>query len=525
MGERSAEEAGRRVLIFAPTGRDAALTQEILARAGLESHRCAAVEDVCAAVAEGAGVLLLAEEALAPPATDCLNEEMERQPAWSDLPVVVFAQGGDHPGLALETLGALGNITILERPVRIATLITTVRTALRARRRQYEVRDLLQRLEDTARRKDEFLAMLGHELRNPLGAMRNALQVLAAGGPRPEREARQLDLLDRQTRHLSRIVDDLLDVSRVTLGKIDLQRHRVDLKQAVERCMQSLSAAAEAQRHQLSLSAGMEAVEVDGDPVRLEQVVSNLLSNAIKYTPAGGKIEVLVRREGERAVLRVRDTGVGIPAEMQPHIFDLFAQGDTSLARSRGGLGIGLTLVKNLVQLHGGSVAVQSDGPGRGSEFVVRLPIASPRGHPGLRIADRSDGSDRSTIRDPQSALRILIIEDNPDGREALRDLLELWGHEVDVAENGPLGVDLALARTPQAALVDIGLPEMDGYEVALRIRAGADGRGPYLVAVTGYGQPEDRDRALAAGFQAHLVKPVDPAELKRVLEQVDSGK
>ncbi len=306
------------------------------------------------------------------------------------------------------------------------------------------------------------------------------------------------------------MVDDLLDVSRVTLGKIRLDLQTVDLSEAVGRCLTELGMAALAESHDLALAVETEKVLVEGDPVRLEQVVCNLVQNAVKYTPRGGRLEISVRSASAMGVVSVKDTGIGIPPAMLPHIFEPFTQIESSRLRSEGGLGLGLPLVRGLVQLHGGQVEAHSSGPGGGSEFVVSLPLkraAAPRRRQARAAA--------ATGRAPAAGrLRVLVVEDNFDGRESLRELLELWGYAVDLAATGKQGLAKALGAPPDAALIDIGLPEMDGNEVARRIRAELDGDEIALIAMTGYGQPEDRRRALAAGFDTYLVKPVDPNDL-----------
>ncbi|MES1210800.1 MAG: hybrid sensor histidine kinase/response regulator, partial [Acidobacteriota bacterium] len=306
-----------------------------------------------------------------------------------------------------------------------------------------------------------------HELRNPLAAIRNALWVLGEAGSRDEADIRQREVIERQTRHLVRMVDDLLDVSRVTLGKIILKRQPVDLGEIAERCLHDLGLAALAESHGLKIEEETEAALVAGDPVRLEQVICNLIQNAVKYTPRGGSICLTVRSEDGEAVVRVRDTGVGVSAEMLPRIFEPFTQVESSRTRSEGGLGLGLPLVRSLVELHGGRVEAFSDGPGQGTELVVRLPLRSGEAAP--RPARRAG---RASAAGDAPALHILVVEDNLDGRESLRDLLEIWGHTVELAEDGPEGVEKALAGHHDVALVDIGLPGLDGNEVARRIRA-----------------------------------------------------
>jgi signal transduction histidine kinase/CheY-like chemotaxis protein len=517
MPERSPLE--ERILVLAPTGRDDLLTCQILAQTGLPCCSCPAEHDLFREIRQGAGAVLVAEEALQPSTLQAMVELLGGQEPWSDLPLIVFARASGADEDVLARLSPLSNITLLERPVRMSTLVSAVQTALRARRRQYEVRDLLQRQAEADRRKDEFLAMLGHELRNPLAAIRNALWVLGEVGSREEQDVRQREVIERQTRHLVRMVDDLLDVSRVTLGKIILKRQPVDLGEIAERCLHDLGLAGLAASHGLQVEAETGPALVSGDPVRIEQVICNLVQNAIKYTPRGGTIRLSVQRQGNEAAIRVGDTGVGISPEMLPRIFEPFTQVESSRTRSQGGLGLGLPLVRSLVELHGGGVEALSDGPGQGTEIVVRLPLRS--GETPVRPARRPGRAAAPPASGPGLALLILVIEDNLDGRESLRDLLELWGHEVVLAEDGAEGVEKALERQPDVALVDIGLPGLDGNEVARRIRAAFSTGHMELIAMTGYGQPEDRRRALQAGFDSYLVKPVDPAHLGRLLAAV----
>ncbi|HVI94399.1 MAG TPA: ATP-binding protein, partial [Anaeromyxobacter sp.] len=350
--------------------------------------------------------------------------------------------------------------------------------------------------------RDEFMAMLGHELRNPLGAILLALPLLREGnGERPRA------IVERQARRLARLVDDLLEVSRVTRGQIALRREIVDLNAIVADAVAGLAEAARLQKLDLTVSLGREPVVVDADPVRVEQIVANLLANALKYTPAGGRVSVSVARDDGHAAIRVIDDGIGIPREMLGRIFEPFTQAATTIDRAQGGLGLGLSLVKRLVALHAGSVSARSDGAGKGSAFEVLLPLAA--GHGAVEGATAEPHVDAGK-------LRVLVVEDNEDNRDALKLLVEHLGHEVDAVEDGLRGVARALAEHPDIMLVDIGLPGLDGYEVARRVRS-ALGAGVKLVAVTGYGQPEDRRRAIAAGFDQHLTKPVDYDTLFRV--------
>jgi signal transduction histidine kinase/DNA-binding response OmpR family regulator len=382
---------------------------------------------------------------------------------------------------------------------------------------------LYQEVERADRQKNEFLSMLAHELRNPLAPIRNAAQIVRAAAPDNPRLILARDVIDRQVAHMVRLIDDLLDVSRITSGKIQLKAERVDLRAVVGQAVEASRPVIDAAKHALDVALPPDPVWLLGDPARLAQVVTNLLNNAAKYTDPGGRIGLTVSRGEAEAVVRVRDTGVGIPAEVLPTVFDLFVQVDRTLDRSQGGLGIGLTLVRRLVELHAGTASAASDGPGRGSEFTVRLP---------LRDAGRGTRNDdpkpaggsavsglNSELRTPHSAMkRVLLVEDNPDGAETLSTLLRLAGHEVRVASDGPAAVAAAAEYRPDVAVVDIGLPGMDGYEVARRLRADPATRRAVLVAATGYGRDDDRRRAAEAGFDHHMVKPVDPAALARVV-------
>jgi signal transduction histidine kinase/DNA-binding response OmpR family regulator len=371
---------------------------------------------------------------------------------------------------------------------------------------------LVRNIQETDRRKDEFLAMLAHELRNPLAPIRNAVQVIRVLGPADAQLGSARDLIERQVRHMTRLVDDLLDVSRITRGKIQLRFERVDVALAVANAVETSRPLIEARRHELTLSLPAEPLHVRADPARLAQVLSNLLNNAAKYTEEAGRIWLTVAREGTEAVFRVRDNGSGIAPQMLPHVFDLFTQADQSLDRAQGGLGIGLTLVRRLVEMQHGSVAAFSNGSGEGSEFVVRLP-ALP-GEP------RQESANHHTAPTPASdnACRVLVVDDHVDAAASLAMLLRLYGHEVRTAADGLTALEEARSFRPEVVLLDIGLPGMDGYEVARRLRKESQGDHMLLAALTGYGQDKDRYRSREAGFDHHLVKPVDPEALHRLL-------
>jgi PAS domain S-box-containing protein len=361
--------------------------------------------------------------------------------------------------------------------------------------------------EAASRAKDQFVAMLAHELRNPLAPIRSATHVIGRIATDPTvRRAR--DIVERQVSHLAHLLDDLLDVARITRGKIELLRRPVSLETAVEEAVDATRTLIESKAHTVSVAFPDGPVAVEADPTRLVQILGNLVNNAAKYTPPRGTIHVTGRREGAWGVLAVRDNGIGIPPAMLAHVFDLFSQVDPSFSRAEGGLGVGLTLVRSLVELHGGTVTARSEGKGRGSEFVVRLPLAV------LPDRDVPDAVEGPVDLEPRS---ILLVEDNADAAEMLRAALELGGHTVSVWGDGADGVEAAVRERPDVMLVDIGLPGLDGYEVARQVRV-ALGDSVMLVALTGYGQPEDRRRALDSGFDAHLVKPVDPTELADII-------
>jgi signal transduction histidine kinase len=507
---------GARVLILAPAGRDAPLAAATLREVSIASAICPDMETFCAEYARGAAAGLLTQEALAGEAHTRLAAALSGQPLWSDFPLVILASRPTTPdgGLRLgRIVAALGNVTLLDRPLHPEALLSTIRAALRARLRQHEARELLARLEQGVRERDQFLATLSHELRNPLGAIRNAVRLLERVMPPEPAVERPLAIMDRQVGHLAQLIDDLLDVSRVTTGKVVLQRRPLDLRAVLQQTIVQLEPELELQRLRLVSSLGTHSLSIEADPVRLEQIFTNLLANAIKYTPGGGRIEVAAGADDSGAWVRIVDTGVGIAPEMLTGIFNLFSQVDRSLDRSQGGMGIGLTLVRSLLELHGGSVSAASAGLGAGSTFTVRLPLAKATNLPA------QDGARAATpIAGPRR--HVLLVEDSEDNREMLQDLLEMDGFQVDVAATGPEAVTQALTLRPQIAIVDIGLPLMDGFEVARRVRAEL-GSSISLVALTGYGQAEDRQRTAAAGFDAHLTKPIDLAELEAVLRNV----
>jgi PAS domain S-box-containing protein len=626
-----------RVIFLAPTLRDETLAEAVLRRAQIEVTCCADLDELVGEVDRGAGAILLPEEAVVQDERERLTRWLVRQSPWSDLPVLVMARPGADSSTVAQAMDLLGNVTVLERPIRVSSLVSVIRTALRSRQRQYQTRahllqiqnserelrdffenaavglhvvdprgiilrvnrtelamlgygrdefvghhvrefhvdpqvvdEAMRRLEsghrlhdfearmrckdgaikdvlidssglwengrfvhtrcftrdvtdrkraedalkEADRRKDEFLAILAHELRNPLAPIRNSLHILRLTSHEDPTAERVSKLMERQVDHMVRLVDDLLEVSRITRGKIELRTERVELAAVVRSAVETSRGLIEAGHHELRLDLPAEPLTVEGDPVRLTQVFSNLLNNAAKYTEEGGRIELEIEPHDHRARITIRDNGTGIPAEMLPRVFDLFAQGDRSTSRSQGGLGIGLTLVKMLVEMHGGTVAARSAGRGFGSTFVVELPLVASE-----ELGMTSPPAPSRLL----SPRRILVVDDNQDAAASLGMLLKLLGAEVRVVYNGLDALEAIDAYRPEVVLLDIGMPGMDGHEVARRLRAKPNGREVTLIALTGWGQDKDRRSSQLAGFDHHLIKPADVGELETLLDSIES--
>ena len=505
--------------VFAPLGRDAALATELLEQAGVRAVACTSFEALCDQIRDGVAAVLVTEEVMTGARVRELAALLREQPSWSDLPIIVFSFRVEEVASSLaHHLQELGNVSFVDRPVRRRTLLATVKAALRARQRQYGSRKEIEA-------RDQFLAMLGHELRNPLASIQLATEAIARWAAGDTQVTKNAATITRQTRHLSRLVDDLLDVSRVTSGKVVLKRERVELGALVQRSVDALQAMADSHGVTLRCEPELQPIVVEADVVRLEQVATNLVTNALKYTPAGGSVEVTVAgvRIGERArgpehaMLRVRDNGVGIDPQFLGAIFDPFTQVPTGLDRAKGGLGLGLTLVRALVELHGGTVEALSQGLGKGSDFRVRLPFDT-----GVE-ADDAVSEAMQAAPPPAFGIRVVVVEDNSDIRESVTELLEMIGFQVETASTGPEGLSRIVAARPDVALVDIGLPGFDGYELARRAR-GQLGAGVGLIAMTGYGQPEDRARALQAGFNEHVTKPISVDDIGSAINRVRRG-
>lgn len=629
----------RRLIILAPTAKDAELTRSILEDDNVLCVACTSLAEVCRELDVGAAVVLLAEENILHESHRPLEEWLRRQPAWSDLPIIVVARPGADSSVVAQAMDLLGNVTVLERPTRVAALVSAVRSAVRARERQYQIRaqmlenerelaaqamlgaivessddamirknldgivqtwnsgaerifgytaeemiglpitriippdrqaeepallarlrhgeriehfetvrvrkdgrnidvsltvspirnsqgkvigaskvarDITARkqteadLREADRRKDEFLATLAHELRNPLAPIRNSLHILRMTACSDPQALRVCEMMERQVNHMVRLVDDLMELSRITRGLIELRKEHTDLASIIRMAVETSKPLITSAEHELTISLPEDPIPLLVDGVRLAQVFANLLNNAAKYTEPNGRIWLSGRLENSEVVVSVRDNGIGISPKQLPVVFEMFMQADRTNTRTQGGLGIGLTLVRKLVEMHGGTVTAQSEGEGAGSEFVVRLPVA---------VANPQDVPRQAPVeRGATPTRRVLVVDDNEDAASSLAMLLKLLGIEVRIANDGLTALALVEKHHPDVVLLDIGMPEMDGMEVARRIRQRPEFDDILLVALTGWGQEDDRRQTKNAGFDNHLVKPADIATLQSLL-------
>ena len=513
MSDLPVERLERRVLILAPVGRDATLVESLLRSEGLECTTCADLSHLLAEVARGVAAVIVSEEALVDGDVR-LSAWLARQPPWSDLPILLLTRPGADSSFVERATSILGNVTLLERPTRVVALSSAIRSALRARARQYQTRAYLAEREEADRRKDEFLATLAHELRNPLAPLRNWVNVLRLTRS-DERGTQIWDMMDRQVSHMVRLVDDLMELSRITRGKIDLRMEAVELAPVIAAAVEASRPLIEGAKHILTVDVPDEPIVVRADSVRMAQIVSNLLNNAAKYTNEGGSIALSVRREGQQAAIVVKDTGIGISPEALPRVFDMFVQEDLRDRRPQAGLGIGLTLVRSLVEMHGGRVEARSQGPGKGSEFTVRLPLSeNAPAHPDSGVLP---------LRRPRHMTRVLVVDDNEDAAESLGALLRMMGADVRVALDGWRALEIFDEFRPSAVFLDLGMPDMDGFEVAHQIRSRPNTQDTVLIALTGWSQERDKRRTAEAGFNRHLAKPADLETLQAVLTSLAS--
>jgi signal transduction histidine kinase/CheY-like chemotaxis protein len=497
------------VVVFAPIGRDAELTRELLSRSAIACEVCASMPAVIAAAADRAGALLMTEEALDDDEFPELVTTLERQPPWSDLPVLLFA-GAPGSGItprAVRLLDTMRNVTLLERPIRVAAVVSTVRAALRSRRRQYEVRDLLAAVqraraeaESANRLKDEFLATLSHELRTPLNAILGWTSMLTRGQIDPARFPRVFETLDRNAQSQAQLIADVLDVSRIITGKLQLRVTTVDVGEVVARAVEAVQQAAAARRIRLRADQPAACV-IDGDAERLQQVLWILLSIAVMFTPPGGSIDVAIACARDDVVVTVTDTGVGIAPEFVPFVFDRFRQADQTTTRVYGGLGLGLSIVKHLTELHGGTITASSPGLGRGARFEVRLPA-----HPTTAAAQRA-GVAAAADAVHLDGRAILVVDDDESTREVVAAALESAHASVRLAASAAEARQQLTTFTPSLIIADLGMPFEDGFAFIRTLREHERQRVP-VIALSAYADHRSRDAALAAGFDAFLAKP-----------------
>ncbi len=550
-----------RILVLAPTGSDALVASQVLAAQEIEACICGGVGEVCDGLEEGVGALLLTEEALVSEDPAPLTEHLAGQDPWSDIPIILLTAsgGGAHWNEVLATLfAASGNLTLIERPCQAATLASAAQVALRARRKQYEARELLLReqrallaasealaqareiqaarealldseraaraeAEEANRLKDEFLATLSHELRTPLGVIASWSRVLLAKFGALDPQLRQgLSIVTENTMAQAKLISDLLDMSRIMSGKLSLEVRPTDLNPLLSQAVDSHRPAADAKGVSIELNQLSHPAPVRADPTRLQQVFWNLLSNAIKFTPKGGRVTVTTSALQETFEVSVCDTGEGIAADFLPHLFDRFRQADGSTSRTHGGLGIGLSIAKQLVEMQGGSIEARSEGLGKGAFFVVsfpayRDPLALPNVQsPGLELTDLP--------HDSLDGIRALVVEDQPQMLDIVRRILEEHGAEVVAVDSGTEALE-RLRREPHAFDVlvsDVGMPRLDGYGLLSAVRRELSITSDKLpaIAVTAFARPEDRARVLSAGFQGHLTKPYQVAQLVWLVRQ-----
>ena len=511
-----------RVLVFMPTGRDAPLVCQTLEEAEISAVPCADADDLEKKMSSGTGAVLLAEEALENGTLERLVETFNRQPVWSDIPVVLFASNAHNSEKLLKLVGTRLNATIVERPIRIAMLVSAVRGALRARERQYQARDLLNQLEQADHQKDLFLATLSHELRTPLNSMLGWIKLLRSKSDDSVDFEHGLDVIERNTRAQAKVISDILFVSRVITGKLELELEEIDLLPVVRTAIDIVSPAVEAKNIKLDFSFECGDCQVMGDADRLQQVFLNLLSNAIKFTPPDGRIEVRVTDTDSTVKIEIADSGQGIKAEFLPFVFERFRQADSSYTREAGGLGLGLAIVQHLVKQHGGKVSVKSDGENRGSTFTVTLPVLSVRETNSFPPPSSSEPAEPPSAQSLEN-VHVLLVEDDADSREMLEVFFKQFDMKVTAVENAGKALKAVKQFQPDILISDVGLPGEDGYKLIRSIRELAPEKGGEIpaVALTGYASLQDRSLAIEAGYQEHMAKPVDIDKLVELVKNL----
>ncbi len=500
----------RRIIVFAPTGQDAPITERLFNEANIAVVVCDAENNLADLLMAGAAALLIVEEALTPPVQNTLQRYLAKQEHWSDLPVLLLTKRGANSMDVQKAIERLGNVTLLERPVRTTALISSAKSALRARARQYQARTL-------DKRKDEFLATLAHELRNPLSPILNATHIFERQHP-SDQTTRMVAMVRRQIDHLTRLIDDLMDVARITSGKLKLQISPTSVGKIVTQALEIASGTVVQRKHELevTVSDSDSSTPMTADHVRLVQILANVLVNAAKFTPVGGKIVLSTEVDSKSATFRVKDTGRGLSPEEIDKIFEMFSQ-SRAVGEPSTGLGMGLHLARVFSKMHAGSIEAFSDGKGKGSEFVIKVPL-NYQGKEALRLQDNA--SERTST----SNRRVLVVDDNRDATDTLSTILASAGMTTFSAYDGSTAVEMERSKLPHIVIMDIGMKPMNGYEAVKLMRARApaeNGHRPTIVALTGWGQFTDQALAKEAGFDHHFVKPVD---VKTLLDFIASS-
>jgi signal transduction histidine kinase/ActR/RegA family two-component response regulator len=522
-------EPDERVIIVAPVGQDAGAMAALLAGEGFQTEVCSGLMECCEKLSN-AGALLLTEEALELPQVSVLLEALKEQPTWSELPLIILTSGGESRLAKLLDLvaAAAGNVTLLERPMSKATLLRSIHVAVSSRRRQYQVRDLLmqeqvlRREAETANQsKDEFLATVSHELRTPLNAILGWATLLTRGGLDDAMVARAIGAIQHNAKVQAQLIEDLLDVSRIISGKLRLNVKAIQLISVIQAAVDSVHPAFEAKGVQLEMVWDAASVRIVGDENRLQQVFWNLLSNAMKFTPKGGRVQITVKRIESQARIIVSDTGEGITPEFLPQVFEPFRQADGSITKGHGGLGLGLAIVRRLVEMHGGAISVMSGGRGQGATFTVSIPIVPLRQ---TALATPIDSTTIATLEKTAintelpnlTGIRVLAVDDEGDTRAMIRGVLEQFGANVLTAGSAEEALEVFPGWKPDVLLFDIGMPQEDGNMLIQKVRQleAKEGRNTPAIALTAYARVEDRMRALAAGYQMFIPKPVEAGEL-----------
>lgn len=524
----------QRVLILTPGDSDGANVVSVMKSAGFAPIRCISLPELTREIPLGACALFIAQEALTREHTHLLVDCLADQPTWSDIPLIIAMVSAVAKLPEIDKVfGDRVNISLLERPFSTTTLISVLRAAVRARNRQYEIRNLLSDLEIARedaeianRMKDDFLATVSHELRNPLNGILGFSQLLKRGNKTPEEVERGLDVIERNARVQAALIDDLLDISRIVSGNLRLDMQQVELAPIVQSAVESVRPSAETKQLSIILNTRQTCLPIHGDPARIQQIVWNLLTNAIKFSRKGGTIQIDLKLDQNNAILRVIDNGIGIASDFLPHVFDRFRQQDQTITRRKMGLGLGLSIVRHLVEMHLGRIDVQSAGIGKGAAFTVQLPINLKE-----TILDETknlaiDVPPYEMLQESTQSLvgiKILAVDDEADCRELIKAVLEECGAEVITASSVGEALVLMKEFSPNILLSDIGMPTEDGYELIKKVRKFENGSHKQIpaIALTAFSRPEDRAKSLKAGFQAHISKPVAASELTHLVNQL----